>query len=272
MKMKWFALLGLLLFLSIATTPMITAEIGDNESMEITTEFCGFKTKHTVQLSHQKTHKIHTFLETLRSQTNQATSQEQFIELINNAIDELEKYGIFGDLNSNQIKRLIYRNQVTTENKICLLIGRTSETTFYGPLLTLLNILFSKSPFPYSQEFINMILYWYQIINICRPLNNGGLGHTICLGKYHIDDVSGGSGFRPANGWIASFGTDGLQTLEGSMKGNDSLTNFKQYFALAGAIDYPAITGFIGLKISLNWRETSWFYLGSAANVIIEKH
>lgn len=272
MKMKWFALLGLVLFFGVATAPRITAEMYDNESIEITTEFCGLEKKRLVKLTHQEVYEIHILLESLRVQTNQTTSQEQFIEIINNAIDELEKYGLFGDLNSNQIKQLIYRNQVKQENKICLLIGRTSETTFYGPGITLLNILISKLPIPYSQEYINMILYWYQIINICRPLNNGGLGHTICIGKYHIDDVSGGSGFRPANGWIASFGINGLQTSEGPIKGNISLTNFKQYYALAGAIDYPGITGFIGLKINLNWRETSWFYLGSAANIIIEKH
>ena len=142
---KGFAIWIITILLIISISQTVTAEFSSNEPSEVTTEFCGLGRKRSVLLSQQEIQEIHDLLESFRTQTNQATSQEEFTQLINNAINKLENYGLFGDINSNQIKQLIYRNQLTLENKICLLIGRTSETTFYGPVATLLNILYRKS-------------------------------------------------------------------------------------------------------------------------------
>jgi hypothetical protein len=268
---KWFACVGMLLFLGVAVAPSICGQDHVNEYVEGTIEFCGLGKRQFVHLSMKDAADIIDLFDGMKNRMDDVRSYEQLKEIVNDGIDAIDSYGLLGDLRANHVKHLITGKLQSSGNRCCLILGRTSQTSFYGPVLTMFTQIFQKLPFGYAWGNFRAFLYVYQLINIIRPVNFFGLGHTISVGKYVIDDVSGGSGFRSASGWITSFGLNGFRMWNGSMFGNLSLTPFEQYYGLGGSIDYPGVVGFIGLKIDLNWDETNWLYLGSALKAEIDE-
>ena len=265
------------LFISLAIVPSIHANIQsetlDSELVEITMEVCGLsgQTPKTIQLTREQAEKVERLFDEIKIKLNNVETRVEKVKIFNEAIVELDKYGLLVGLDVELAKQMVTWRFQNSGNRMCLIVGRTSETTFYGPGLTILSQIILNLPLYYIKDLYKAFLYFYQIFNICRPINFFGFGHTICMGRYLIDDVSGGSRHSPASGWITTFGLNGLQRWNGSMYGNLSLSNFERYYGLSGTIDYPGIAGFIGLKIDLNWLETNWFYLGSALKVEIEE-
>ena len=153
MEMKKILALGVIfLFIGVAFAPSINFNVvkasNDNDLIEVTTQACGIKGfgNTTVKLTKQQAGEVEHLFDTIKSRLDNTTSREETINIFNETIVELDKYGLLGDLSVEKAQRLVtgrYQNLqklpdifsstflVTlddNENRNCLITGKTTET------------------------------------------------------------------------------------------------------------------------------------------------
>ena len=82
----------------------------NNYFVEVSTEFCGMDMPgHRVQLSSKDAQKLKNLIESIMTKLSNAKTQQHANEIVDWAIVELDKFGLFGDTNLDHVKRVIKR-------------------------------------------------------------------------------------------------------------------------------------------------------------------
>lgn len=300
----------ILLFIGVGIAPSITANIenissihtsdSDDELIEYTVELFGIKgiRNHTVMLTKQQSKELDALFDYIKDKIETAKTREEAEEIFNEAIIELNKYGLLGDLSIKQVQKLvigrykasrttkilekIYTNIVESDsckNYICLVAGDSDYSFFYGLLATIRIIMaYVILPsiylyLPYIIPFLVPLLKklgfdWYDIdfwehllgsIIDNWPVHIGG---GVTFGRSVIDWWSGIYYNYPANGWVKTFGLFLKKSLEGQFYGQIST------ISLSGddLREYLGIAGFFGIKIT-EYNSLDSFFLGFALQV-----
>ena len=110
---KPLAVAVILLFIGVAFAPSINANVVktsvDNEIVEYTMEVCGINgaEPQTVSLSKEEALEVDKLFDDIDKRLHDAETQEEIIEIYNEAIVELDKYGLLGDLTVKQAQWLV---------------------------------------------------------------------------------------------------------------------------------------------------------------------
>ncbi len=293
--MKKLLVVGVIvLFLGLACAPSINANVSrDSELVEVTTEICGLGGgKHTVQLTQEEVEEVEQLFDDIERRLAKVETREETVEIFNDAIVELDKYGLLDVLSIKQMKKLLickYNNlklndisnilfnklPKNTSNFLCLIAGATNGTNFDGQpellcgrlsvLLSFIGpILFKKFPL-----YILFILGYF-ILNIFSSVNPISLASRINLGGEK------GGGYHPefieyyAHGWIITIGLFGKHRNGGKMLGAIPLCKTGTISEGIMYIFNPGVIGFTGIHISIP-SKSKHFYLGSALWINLEE-
>ena len=185
MLRKGLAVAVILLFIGVAFTPSINANVVKDDLVEFDVEVHGLGKKNTVKLTQQETDEVEQLLDDIRKTLDNAETKEEAIEILNDAVVELDKYDLLGGLSVNQAQSLItgkYENQRPKKpfnnwfnppqleekdifNKNCFFIGdfvcaQDYCNIFYilGIVPVLLGVIFFLTTFIFIPISIAMIL------------------------------------------------------------------------------------------------------------------
>jgi hypothetical protein len=283
MKRKCLAVGIILLFVVVAVAPSINISVvkasTDNELIEVTTEVCGINGigNHTVRLTKQQYQELQQYLVEFRAKLNITTSKEEVIPIFNEAIMEINKYGLLPKgMSVDQAQQFItgeHQNQITeklfealrrknqvllneSENVFCLVTGSTDNTASYGPIWRnilrklelhfILNVCFSRILF-----LLTIIL---AILGFIPNFNPILIGSTMCLGREVI--TLGPPGWPqdifPSHGWVNTVGLNGKKEWNGTFYGQLPIMGIPWVgfgVLFGGSYFFPAIFGFTGIKI-----------------------
>jgi hypothetical protein len=151
MEMKKILAISIILFfIGVAVAPSINISVvkasNDNDLVEVTTQACGIKRygNTTVKLTREQANELDLLFESIDSKLNNATSREESIRIYQNAIIELDKYGLLPQgMSIEQAQRLItgwYQNRIEKVlnrqqeifpnfiNVFCLLFGSATQS------------------------------------------------------------------------------------------------------------------------------------------------
>jgi len=274
--MKKLLVVGVIvLFLGLAFAPSINASISksfiDSELVEITTEVCGLKGgEHTVSLSKEDALEVEKLIDDIKRRLDKVETREDAVEIFNEAVVELDKYGLLGGLSVKQAQRLVagrYQNSRMMKlleklnpstsdkerNYLCLIAGKTDITIFEGRMFRLcsyIRSIFRRSFFGNLLDGINPITLRSRI----------GLGINQVLWNMSLN----------ANGWVHTIGINGVKDWNGSIRGNLS-TSLRVIYGYPGFTFgyfevYYGVHGFRGIKVYL---DRNFYYMGFASRVKI---
>ena len=112
MKREGLTVAVILLFIGLAVSPSIYADTQpEDEYVEFTTEVCGFpgiKPK-TIRLTQSQADEVDRIFKNLQVQLNGTVSLEETVDIYTDAVDELARFGLLGDISVHVMKRLIQR-------------------------------------------------------------------------------------------------------------------------------------------------------------------
>jgi len=99
----------IVLFIGLAFAPSINANVSkESELVEIATEVCGLNGgKHTVSLSKEDAIEVEKLIDDIERSLDKVKTREETVEIFNEAIVELDKYGLLGGLSVKQAQRLV---------------------------------------------------------------------------------------------------------------------------------------------------------------------
>ena len=169
MLRKGLAVAVILLFIGVAFSIPINANISkaslEDETVEITTEVCGLNGgKSTVSLSKEDAEEVEKLFDDIERRLDKVETREETIKIFNEAIVELDKYGLLGGLSIKQAQRFVtgiyqdsrilnfvekvynrYKNQIDGDISLfCLVASVITNIEFYGPgLIVPASIYFS---------------------------------------------------------------------------------------------------------------------------------
>ena len=291
---KLLAVGVIVLFLGLAIAPSINANVSkvsiDSELVEITTEVCGINgvTPNTVLLSKEDAEEVDALFDSIRERLNATETREEAEKIFNEAIVELDKYGLLGGLSIEQVQRLITGGQKdssamklmekihrrfrgisnSNENMFCLIIGETNETYIEGRVALFLGRLYLLAMFLGPFWFLYLIIYAFFIE--WSQKNPISLVNRINLG-YVDDEFEVGFVYYYSNGWVTSIGMNGLKSYDGMLRG---VLPLKGTSYMSGMVTYrehyPAVAGFTGIKLFKSDTEET-LYIGFALWVKIEE-
>jgi len=276
-SMKWVAFAVVVLFIGLACAPSLHANVSTSEEpVEITTEICGLPgmKPQTVQLTTEDAEAVDRLFEEIKSKLDNVESREEAVEIFNEAIVELNEYGLLGGLSIEQAQKLVtgkYHNERIVnilellfarsnkiiddnENVLCLIAGISTSTCMSSALelnwwrvLVLINTFLDD-----IDEDLRMaigiiwlaILLPIMVFDLVRPLYLWG--HLL---------INQGFGF------VFTIGLNGVKKWHGTLEGKYG--SFGLYYDNAWAVK-----GFTGLEILLYMEDFDiCFYLGSAFKV-----
>lgn len=265
MLRKGLVVIVILLFIGVAFTPSINANVNKDELVELEVELCGLNKKNIVKLTQEQADEVDFIFDEIRIKLDGIESREGAEEIFKDVIVELDKYSLLGELSIKQaqnlvtdkykdktgfelLKKLHSKNQglrYDNDNQLCLIAGQTSNT--------LINSIFEKIFFLRVEEYPEgTINIWFALYLIAYFI---GLNSPYVIGA----DVC----FLPnAEGWVFSIGSSDIKEWNGLLKG------------LIPKGDYPqdrAIVGLNGFKVRIDSDDENFFYLGTALNVDIEE-
>jgi hypothetical protein len=251
----------LVLFTSIALIPPINANISE-EYVDLITEFYGLDTKHNIQLTSDEAEELDVFFDTISVRLDNAESEDETIQIFNEVIKKLERYGLLGDMSVKQVQRLIIgRYQKSklnplsldeNENRNCLIMGKTTHTWINGiPVRTLIILLRSLIPLmdKFILPFLTISLMFStmitDIVDEIRPL---------------FLDANIGWYTNGGEGWVWTKGDNDIVSWNGTLLGHIETVMW----------NLTGIVGFIGIKIRMRTIPSKAFFLGYARYVKIE--
>jgi hypothetical protein len=250
------------LFLCICVQPSIAIVQQNNNDDEyycVTTRFVGFNKKHSIFMTYEKIQELETFLKKLCLKLEKAESREETLNVYNNGLMELYKYGLIDKKNIKLAQMLItsrYKKSWSqplsimddNENKLCITIGKTSKTIIDGiPFRFFANIL-DKTSSDLLLILIAPIFIITDLIDDYRP---------IFLDAYIY---WGAANENWGQGWIWTLGINGIKSWNGKIIGR--IWTVSTYFT--------GIVGFSGINIMINGSEDTNFFLGFARHVKID--
>jgi hypothetical protein len=290
----------ILLFIGVVFVPSINFNVvkasNDNKFVEVATQACGIKGygDTTVKLTRQQYQNLKQYLVEFRVRLNQTTTREETVPLFNEAIVELNKYGLlpkgmsiavgqklvkgnfdemirrsFSKESSNTNQRIIQNNT----NMFCFLAGKTSGTIFASisdlkrfittvPLPFLIATFFSylyKLHPSHVTELLEMIAVdLADFVGILSFLKAIELFGVIAFGFNFFNLFAMG-----ASGWVTSIG------LNGRVKWNDYfIGTILGEEPILPLWFYIGAVGFTGIKIYfINPPDFYSIFFGSALEI-----
>ena len=291
MLKKGLAVAVILLFIGVAFAPSINANISkasiDSELVEITTEICGLNDgKYTVQLTKEEAEEVEHLFDSIRERLNATETREETVEIFKEAVVELDKYGLLGDLSVKQAQRLVTgqeqnpevveclerwysRNQGSLDyygNILCLIEGFTDNTAFQGPSARMRYLFYEllMEVFHYYDIIVMVLSTWTILRMFIWNFNPLPFGYEIGLGR-EWEDPAGLFHRHPANGWIHTSGLMGKKEWDGSFYGQ--LLLFPFFSPIKQSLYFPGVLGFTGIHITDIYAH---YYLGSALLVKLD--
>ncbi|HVQ01774.1 MAG TPA: hypothetical protein VMT57_09715 [Candidatus Thermoplasmatota archaeon] len=259
--------MGIVLFLlGVAIAPNINFDVVkaslDDDLVGVTTQACGVKgcENTTVHLTRSQYQNLQLYVDTFRERINHTTTREEAVPLFNEAVVELNKYGLLPKgmsvaqaqrlvTGGDPLVRLLQSAEKTmrkslinySTNSFCLVAGYSNITVIY----TLFQNLLMASMYLFFGWLykVSFILYlWMMIFLVGIVMVFVGLGYLIPFTLWSSIYFYDGTGF------LFSLGLGGFKKWVGTLHGK--------------------ITGFTGIKILLNLKDPiEYFYLGSAVHV-----
>jgi hypothetical protein len=259
----------ILLFIGVAVAPSINFHVvkasNDNDLVEVTTQACGVKGfgNQTVKLTRQQYQNLEQYLVDFRARLNQTTTREEAVPIFNEAVVELNKYGLLpkgmdvqkaeelvtGEYLSkkliNTIEKLQKNNLFSNgTNYLCLTVGNV-HMSHVVPLLLMMILPFDVIAF--------LIIF---IVDTIASIwsSNSWLGFLLFVlllffnwGIQRISFLSPFSMIITGRFYNSSLYTNGLSGIQ---KYNESM--------------YGTIFGFIGLKLWVGIKDEpdNFFLLG----------
>ncbi len=233
----------IVLFLGLASAPCINANVSrDNELVEITTEISGFDGgKHMVQLTKEEAEEVEQLIDDIERRLDIVETREETLEIFNEAIEELDMYGLLGGLSTKRVQRLVtgkYRDlkvikicdmlpkrpKKNTSNYLCLIAGVTNGTNFDSQLeLFCVRIAFLLSfigPIFFNKfHLYTSIILLYLFLNTINPFNPISI-----ISRINLGGEKGGGWFPEfeeyyAHGWLHTVGLFGIKKCKGLIIG-----------------------------------------------------
>ena len=249
----------LVLFTGIAFIPPINANIS-KEYFDINTEFYGLGRKHNIQLTSDKAEELDVFFDTLRVRLDNAESEDETIQIFNEGIRELDRYGLLGDMSVKQVQRLIIGRYPKSrlnplsldenENRNCLIMGGTTSTRIYGILPRFLAFLF-RILHELDGPLWTIIFIFFGVTNFFSLHRRAFLDGFIALHQFGSD------------GWVWTKGVNDLVSWNGTLVGQIQTL-------LLPSDDMWAVTGFKGIFFYDRYSTQLYRYIGFARHVKID--
>ncbi len=176
-------------------------------------------------------------------------------------------------------------NDSNNSNYLCLVCSHTDGLMSVGPVIRLsCNLRYFLFDLGYAADWCNSIYdnghillsyilsYFFAsiLLLVAYPsvfgilpatLNPLKLLYTIMLGGYVYNPYLYESQYVPSDGWVATFGLNGIKIFKEPLWGHLPLLRLNSEFFPQG-LYYPGIFGFTGIQIFLG--ENNMFLLGSA--------
>jgi hypothetical protein len=301
MKMKKIlAVCVIILFIGVAVAPSINTSIvkasQEDDLVEVTTQACGIQGYEdtTVKLTREQYEKLEEYLVELRARLNQTTTREEAVPIFKDAVVELDKYGLLGNLTIEEAENCIffwYKDTIMTKklysntrrNLCCLVTGRVNRSIAVHRvnswiwwadkfLISFGITIFEQFPkqFP-NLSFLLLPLFLIGVLGIVllevlgasweQFADNNPIAFfdVICAGYVLLGDT-----YKYGNGWVDSIGLLGEKKWSGQFMGN--LPGRKIAFTDIAYLYYPGIYAFNGIQI--NFPEIGdKYFLGSALAV-----
>jgi hypothetical protein len=262
----------IVLFVGLWIQPAIASiqsEESDLDYINIISEFSGLRGKHTVKMSQQEIEELDAFFDFIYMKLKNSESDEQTSIIIDEAINELNKYDLLCDLSVEQVKRKFLQNNKmdidleylpAKKNSNCFIVGRTTETYFFSPLFFPLYTLMTSNNF-FAFLFLGYNFFRVFAMMVGFPFFPIQLGSTITFGRYFSFMNEGG--LYHSDGWIVTNGENGTIDWNGRILGSIDTFNY-----FIGRL-YIGVEGFFGLKI-MNPTTDKTTFLGYSNNVRIQ--
>lgn len=258
-------------YLSIGenTTYNFVLEQDDSDLVEFDVEFCGLGKKHTVQLTQEEADEVELLFDEIEQRLSEVETREETELIFKDAIVELNKYGLLGELSVRQAQQMAIQNHKQLKiinrilpdgnsNYLCLIAGETTNTFFMGiPVwATILFLYVLGFGMPLGSYLLTCLLSLIKTVgNIINPIS---IFNFIGIGVMKTRD---GLEFFPADGWLWTIGLNGIKSWNGTFAGDFGpiiILWFMMRFY------YSGVLGFTGIKLFFNNKH---FYLGAALQV-----
>jgi hypothetical protein len=250
----------------------------DSNLVEFTTEIYGLPgmKPQTVYLTQEDAEVVDRIFEEIKLQLDEIESREETVEIFNEAIIELDKYGLLGSLSVEHVQRLVTdrweiskyvgflerfynRNHVEPdENSNCFIAGSAKDADIFGPFWIVREYIipYKLLGFLWSFKILHLIVTnifpWYLLAFI----SYGGK-------MEEPNDIF------PSIGWIWTSGKNGTVQWNGSFYGCRRDMTFRGDL-LEGNHYFVGTTGFFGLVLkAVGDHYLDLFHLGWALHVEI---
>ena len=261
----------IVILIGAAFAPSLYAESINDKLVKVTIEFCGIGKRHIENLKSDEAEELDVLFDTIRLKLDNAKSEDETIQIFNEGIRELDRYGLLGSISITQAQsfitgkykksRLNILSLDENENRNCLIIGKTTQTWFESPGTVLCYKIMDNTN--YILWLISFVGYIYlSLFSYFNPLS---LFYRINFGKCIYEHE-----MQPveiySSGWIYTMGINGGKNWEGIMQGDLPIEGTSRAITNQYSIFYPGAVGFTGLKISSDNNES---YIGYARHVKI---
>jgi hypothetical protein len=276
---KLFAVGVIVLFLGLACAPSINADVRkESELVEITTEICGLGGgKHTVQLTKEEAGEVEQLIDDIERRLDGVETREETVEIFNDAVVELDKYGLLGGLFVKEAQKLVNGESQkkgmmksvkgcsiipleTYDNSNCSIYGKTNKSlTFFRSSTLFLDLFLSyvdKLPDLLQYIIVGSLflillatcIIWIPMILI-RPFIPFYFNFNIDLGLIHYDYYTQCTYYYPCEGSIKTTGDKGTLMWDGKFYGN---LDINKSSSIAGIrYDLRGIHDFNGIKLTI---------------------
>jgi hypothetical protein len=256
------------LFLGLACVPSINANVSkESELVEFTTEICGLGDgKHTVQLTKEEVKEVDRLFDSIRERLNETESREEAVEIFNEAIVELDKYGLLGGLSVKQAQRLVIGNwKIPIKQKIidaiyyrligsandfdnvnCLIYGRITNTLYFAYWAGMYILNWAKEN---GYEWIPA--FWSCFLGFNFRLFPIKRASFMSIGSTRYNSWSRNE-YYPSLGEIWTIGMEGVKEWNGSLKGTYYEFTYQSDFASWSMVGHIGVKLFRGLNFIKN--------------------
>jgi hypothetical protein len=262
----------ILLFIGVAVAPSINFSVvkasNDNDLIEVTSQACGIQGfgNTTVKLTKQQYQNLEQYLVDFRARLNQTTTREEAVPIFNDAVVELNKFGLLpkgmsvekaqklvtGDYIPKWERHLVAKlwknslNNDSNDSYLCLVHGTGDYSIVRIPYVITENVFgyfLSK-----LDPWLNPILFAIFIpIMLCSEI----LDEAHDMNPFHIlstIEIYGGA-------TVQSLGINGIRHWQGNLRGDIFGTSLSKFYV--GCTSdyikpcYPGIIGFTGIGITM---------------------
>jgi hypothetical protein len=274
---KGLAVSAILLFIGVAVAPSINHIVvtasQDNDLVEVTTQACGIKGygDTTVKLTREQASEVKKLFESIRNRMDSARTEEETIAIFNQAVVELNSFGLLGGLSVEHAQQLvngfnqylIVKNlpkEVSScyasseyKNYNCHVVGNATNIIPLGfkGFLTRFEILYLIIN-GFSDSLLSLLHLIFGYIPPSRPFQLPGpvvIGYTIFNFK-NRDQIH-----IPSEGWIEADGRLGKSNISGSFYGD--IRSYNTNLGPQYDIRYIGMNSFTGTI--LNFNGTKYF-------------